>query len=79
MMPTRALRTLMNREQAAAPLGSPPSLKLRRTGRTVQVIEAPQARHDMVSLDNNFRFANRGVNPESFRGCSRPGVSGGGR
>jgi hypothetical protein len=66
----------MNREQAAAPLGSPPSLKLRRTGRTVQIIEASQARHDMVSLDYDFRFANRGVSPESFWGCSRSRVCG---
>jgi hypothetical protein len=46
---------------------------------TVQVIEASQARHNMVSLNHDFRFANRGVSPESFRGCSRPRVSGGGR
>jgi hypothetical protein len=59
-----------NQQRAAAPLGSPPSLKLRRTGWMVQVIEASQARHNMVSLSYDFHFANCGVRDC----CSRPGV-----
>lgn len=43
--------------------------------RTARVIEAYQARHDMVSLSHDFRSANRGVRD----GCSRPSASGGGR
>lgn len=39
---------------------------------TVQVIEASQARHDMVSLNRAFRFAKSGGGDR----CSRPGVSG---